>query len=57
MSVSGIVTSGLSAAISGSFHFVTSSWKIAEMAAGESCNLSTPGKLYDMVIGAMTVGT
>src|SRR6185369_573185 len=52
MSVSGSVTPGLSAAMIGSFHFFTSSWKIAEMLFGESCNLSTLGRLYDIVIGA-----
>src|SRR3954454_2437314 len=57
MSVSGSVTPGLSAAMIGSFHFFTSSWKISAMLVGDSCSLSTLGRLYDMVIGAITVGT
>ena len=51
------MTPGLSAAMIGSFHFLTSSWKIAAMLVGESCSLSTLGRLYDIVIGAITVGT
>src|SRR5258706_3570442 len=52
MSVAGSVTPGLSAAMIGSFHFVISRWKIAEMLVAESCNLATLGRLYDIVIGA-----
>src|SRR5215475_1398607 len=42
MSVLGRVTPGLSAAIAGSFHFLTSPWKILAIVSGESCSLVTP---------------
>src|SRR3954451_5017094 len=57
MAVSGSSTPGLSAAILGSFQLVISDWKIPAIVAGDSCSLSTLGRLYDIVIGARTVGT
>ena len=57
MSVSGSVTPGLSAAMIGSFHFVIRAGRSPAMLVGDSCSLSTLGRLYDIVIGAMTVGT
>src|SRR6266498_5494872 len=55
--LAGRVTPGLSAAITGSFQVLTSRWKILAMVSGLSWSLSTPDRLYEIVIGAATVGT
>src|ERR1700709_1846694 len=52
----GKVTPALSAATAGSFHVVILPWKMLAMVAGLSCSLSTPLRLYDIVIGATTTG-
>src|SRR5262245_20218306 len=57
IAVSGRVTPGLSAAIAGSFQFLIWSWKILAIVSGLSFRSFTSGRLYDIVIGAITVGT
>src|SRR5262245_48140715 len=57
MFVLGRLTPGLSAAMAGSFHFLMSVEKILASVSGLSWSLLTPGRLYETVIGAATVGT
>src|SRR4029078_10108239 len=56
MSASGSLASGLSAAMSLSFHFLMSRWKIFATVAGDSCSLSTPSRLNDTVIAPSRIG-
>ena len=57
IAVLGRVTPGLSAAIAGSFHFVILPWKMLAMTGADSCSgLLTPDRLYETVIGAITIG-
>ena len=52
----GSVASGLSALIAGSSQVVIWACMILAMVSGLSCSSSTPLRLYDIVIGAATVG-
>src|SRR5690349_19676056 len=56
MVVDGRSASGLSALISASSQVVMSAWKMPASTSGLSWISSTPGRLYDTVIGAATVG-
>src|SRR5581483_8359686 len=56
MLVLGSVAFGLSAAIAGSFHLVMLRWKILAIVLAESCRFFTSGRLYEIVMGATTVG-
>ncbi len=56
MLVLGSEAPALSAAIAGSFHFVTVPMKIFATVDGLSFSESRPLTLYDTVIGATTVG-
>src|SRR3954465_4583036 len=54
--VDGNVAPGLSALIAGSSPFLIFVAKILASVASESCSLLTPESLYEIVIGAATVG-
>src|SRR4051812_35963806 len=55
--VDGSFTPGLSVAIAASFHVLMSPWKISARVAAVNFNgFVTPDRLYDTVMGAVTVG-
>src|SRR2546430_1585175 len=54
--VLGSLTPGFCAAIFGSFHLVILAWKMSAMTGASSFRLLTPGRLYETVIGEITMG-
>ncbi len=56
IAVLGQVAPGLSALIAASSQVLIVPWKIPAIVSAESCSLSTPERLYEIVIGAPTVG-
>src|SRR5215217_5081267 len=50
------LASGLSALIAGSSHVLIWRWKILASTSADRLSSSTPERLYDTVIGAVTVG-
>ena len=56
IAVLGSLAFGFSAAIAGSSHFVIVRWKIFAIVGPDSWSFFTPLRLYDIVMGATTVG-